>query len=217
MPSKIRLIANADKMIKFGVESVEMEVCCMKLTRRQLLVGLLGLGAGSALPVSWVTAKTRGTKSTFAPDRRLALAAATERILPGAIDAGVPDYIDYWMQRAPFEQFVEPLFRIGSVHLDRIARHEHGKVFARCSSKVQDDILRRFQKGEVRAKKFQSKAFFEHLVRFTLEGFLGDPKYGGNKNRIGWNFIGRPQGHPGCWWEPRDFRIDQGRLKGLPW
>jgi hypothetical protein len=46
---------------------------------------------------------------------------------------------------------------------------------------------------------------------------LGDPKYGGNKDRVGWKFIGRPQGHPGCWWEPRDFRIHQGKLNGLPW
>ncbi len=90
-------------------------------------------------------------------------------------------------------------------------------MFAACKPDQQDALLTRFQKGEVKARSFKSRQFFEHLVRFTLEGFLGDPKYGGNRDRVGWKFIGRPQGHPGCWWEPRDFDFELETDEGLPW
>ena len=32
--------------------------------------------------------------------------------------------------------------------------------------------------------------YFELLVILTLEGLLGDPSYGGNKNRAGWALVG---------------------------
>ncbi len=187
-----------------------------------MLVGLLGLGAGAGLSLGRLRARPadpiiKTLTSPFAPDRRRALAAATERVLPGAVEAGVPDYIDYWMRREPFASHVEPLFRIGAVHLDRLARAAHDKPFAACRPQQQDAILRRFQQGAVRAKRFHSNTFFEHLVRFTIEGFLADPSYGGNRDRVGWKFIGHPDGHPGCWWEPRQLDIHLGRMGGLPW
>jgi gluconate 2-dehydrogenase gamma chain len=41
--------------------------------------------------------------------------------------------------------------------------------------------------------------FFQRLVTLTLEGFLSDPQYGGNRNQVGWRFIGRTP----CWWAPK--------------
>lgn len=191
----------------------------MRMTRRQMLVGLLGLGAGAGLPwprrAGAAAAVVPG--SPFEPERRRALAAALERILPGAIDAGVPEFIDYWLAREPFSLFLEPQFRIGAVHLDRIARKQHQRAFADCGPEQQNAILKRFEKGELKAKNFQSKPFFEHLVRLTLEGFLGDPRYGGNRDRVGWKFIGRPEGHPGCWWEPRNVDLYRSTPGALPW
>ena len=187
----------------------------MRFSRRQVLVGLLGLGAGASLPLGRL-AGASAAQPVFEPDRRRALAAAAETVLPGAIEAGVPDYIDYWMAREPFVRFIQPLFRIGAVHLDRLANHDLHKAFADCQVEQRGAILDRFQKGEVKARRFDSRQFFEHLVRFTLEGFLGDPRYGGNRDRVGWKFIGRPEGHPGCWWEPRRFDLLVRERKGAP-
>ncbi len=172
------------------------------ITRRQMMVGLLGLGAGAGLPVK-LAARVRASGSPFEADRRRALSAAAERVLPGAVEAGVPEYIDYWMAREPFSHLVEPLLRIGAVHLDRIAGQEHSRAFADCKPGQQDAILKRFQAGELKLKKFDGRQFFEHLVRFTLEGFLGDPKYGGNRDLVGWKFIGRSE----CWWQPRNLDL----------
>jgi gluconate 2-dehydrogenase gamma chain len=129
------------------------------------------------------------------------LAAAAERILPGAIEAGVPEYMDYWLARQPFSVAPDwkPILKVGAVHLDRIARADHKRAFADCKPEEQDAVLTRFQQGGIKAKRFNSKAFFQRLVTLTLEGYLSDPKYGGNRDWIGWSFIGRTP----CWWAPK--------------
>jgi len=71
----------------------------MRLNRRQMILSLLAVPAVRLLP----RAAARGSVSAvFEPDRRRALAAAVERVLPGAIEAGVPEYMDYWLSRQPF-------------------------------------------------------------------------------------------------------------------
>ena len=43
----------------------------------------------------------------------------------------------------------------------------------------------------MQAKKGSGEAqFYENLLILTLEGFLGDPAYGGNKDKVGWALIG---------------------------
>ena len=34
--------------------------------------------------------------------------------------------------------------------------------------------------------------FFERLRSFTMMGFYGDPRHGGNKDRVAWRMIGVP-------------------------
>lgn len=185
-----------------------------------MLLSLLGLGAGTLLPRG-LRASSRASglpverpaRSPFEPDRRLALSAACERILPGAGEAGVMDHIDYWMGREPFSSFVRPLFKVGAIHLDRLSRQDFGKAYAHCQPEQQNALLARFQRGEIKARRFQSQAFFEHLLRFTLEGFLGDPKYGGNRGEVGWKLIGRSE----CWWQPRHMDYILRPDQGLPW
>lgn len=176
----------------------------MRLGRRQMLVSLLWLPAARLLPgcKSGLAKQSAPASSpAFEPDRRRALCAAVERILPGAQDAGVPEYMDYWLARQPFSVAPDwrPILNVGAVHLDRVARAEHRRAFCDCKPDQQDALLTRFQKGEVRAKRFDSGVFFQRLVTLTLEGFLSDPKYGGNRNEVGWRFIGRTP----CWWAPK--------------
>ena len=38
--------------------------------------------------------------------------------------------------------------------------------------------------------------FYDTLLTFTLEGFLGDPVYGGNQHRVGWALVGFDPGPP---------------------
>ncbi|MBW2702372.1 MAG: gluconate 2-dehydrogenase subunit 3 family protein [Deltaproteobacteria bacterium] len=191
----------------------------MRFSRRQMVLGLLGFGAGSKLGLGSMAFAasngprvTRPKKSAFPPDRRRTLAVAAERILPGATEAGVMDYIDYWMLREPFSAFVQPLFKAGAGFLEQQARAKHGKSFVHCKPEQQDAMIATLHQGTT-GKRFNGRGFFEHLVRFTMEGFLGDPKYGGNRNEVGWKFIGRKE----CWWQPRQLNLLLNPDKGLPY
>jgi gluconate 2-dehydrogenase gamma chain len=48
------------------------------------------------------------------------------------------------------------------------------------------------------------QSFFQNLMILTLEGFLGDPAYGGNKDHVGWKVVGFGT------WVPKDYQPDQG-------
>ena len=39
-------------------------------------------------------------------------------------------------------------------------------------------------------KKHEASDEFKTLRAYTIIGFLGDPKYGGNRDEIGWKYIG---------------------------
>jgi gluconate 2-dehydrogenase gamma chain len=190
-----------------------------RFSRRSCILGLLGLGSVGLWPRAG-RARAPGPAgadlapgSPFSEVERRALAAACERILPGALQAGVPAHLDHWMAREPFSRFLRPAFARAAGLMDAEARAAHGRAFAELEPEAQDAILRRFQAGEVQAKGFQPRSFFEHLVRFCLEGFLGEPRYGGNQDEVGWKWIG----HHACWWSPRRVDSLSHRGRALPY
>ena len=88
-------------------------------SRRQVLHGLAASGLLGVIrwPAVALASGKRPSSSPFEPDRRKTLAVATERVLPGAIEAGVPEYLDYWMVRHPFDRYIQKLFKMAAVHL----------------------------------------------------------------------------------------------------
>lgn len=186
-------------------QPAESGVCApehMGLSRREVLVGLAGV-TGTQLLGSCIlneskrSSETMGWLKQLPPDRRRALSAAVERILPGSVAAGALAFIDYWLRRPPMNTF-QHQFNIGGVLLNRTARQYCRTPFAGCSAEQQDAVLAQFQRGTV-SPRFNSKSFFERLATLTLESYLGDPKYGGNKERAGWKSIDWDP----CWWSPK--------------
>lgn len=123
------------------------------------------------------------------PQQRETLGAAVERILPtdqdpGAKEANVIEFIDRELLH-PSNASVSAVILSGIVALDRLSVRNGGQRFAALSVEEQDEILR-----EVYSKSKRGRDFVSFLVYLTLEGFLGDPKYGGNKDGVGWKLIG---------------------------
>ncbi len=175
----------------------------MKCSRRQVLVGFFGLASAGAVTGALGCRRKEPEagrpEAPFNPAELRALSAAMERVLPGAVEAGVVDHMRYWMAKDRVFAGVKKEFSLAVQHLDRVAHEMHGKDFAACAGEAQDAVLKRFQKGEVKGSGFDGAGFFGRLVTLTLEGFLGDPKYGGNRNGVGWEFIG----FKACWWSPK--------------
>jgi gluconate 2-dehydrogenase gamma chain len=171
-------------------------------TRRELLLGLAALAGLQALPGCKRDGAARRAPrpwlDSLPRDREPTLAAAVERILPGAAAAGALDFIDYWVRRPPLE-FMQHELDIAALHLDRTARQRFSKPFVAATAGEQDEVLASLRQGSLQSKHFDGQSCYRRLVVLTLESFLGDPKYGGNRDQEGWRFIG----HHACWWSPR--------------
>jgi gluconate 2-dehydrogenase gamma chain len=130
--------------------------------------------------------------------QRATLAAACERVLPrdddpGALDANVPVFVERQLQTPELKNV-----RVGFVQgLDILERRSRGRYqvgFAEAPPEKQDELLRQFKNMKSETGEAQ---FYELLLVFTLEGFLGDPSYGGNKDYVGWKLVGFGTSAPG--------------------
>jgi len=73
-----------------------------------------------------------------------------------------------------------------------VQAHFGNKTLAQLDDKSRDQVLQALEKGEIELPHASADAFFTMLVQNTVEGFLADPLYGGNRDFIGWKLIGFP-------------------------
>ncbi|MCC7054429.1 MAG: gluconate 2-dehydrogenase subunit 3 family protein [Gemmatimonadaceae bacterium] len=157
---------------------------------RREFVGLAALGA-AWLAAGTACARSDGTPAS-APLVHLTAAQAaqvdaiTARILPtddtpGAREAGVVSFIDQSLKGFAKQQ--APLFAEGLAALGEAVARQHGSTatFASLTAAQQDAMLRGIEKTP----------FFQAIRFATLAGFLSLPKYGGNRDYVGWDFIGQ--------------------------
>jgi gluconate 2-dehydrogenase gamma chain len=158
------------------------------------------------------------TYAFFTPAEAAFIEAAVARLIPrdelgpGAIEAGVPHYIDRqlagawgagerlyrsgpWREGEETQGYQLPftpaqLFRHA---LRAIDSHLAARgAFARLAPAEQDRFLKALEEGEVKLEPVPAKVFFEHLLDATVEGFFCDPAHGGNVGMVGWRLIGFP-------------------------
>ncbi len=137
------------------------------------------------------TGLTASKYRTFTTEEYAVVSAACERVLPkdadpGALDADVPVYIDRMLQSPVLHQMKED-FLSGTAALNRRANRMFKVGFAKAKPEQQDELLRIFKESPEGSGEAH---YYELLVVLTLEGFLGDPSYGGNKDGVGWALVG---------------------------
>lgn len=142
-----------------------------------------------AAPVRPVVATS--SHRTFTNEEWATLTAAVDRVLPkdedpGALEANVPEYIDRMLQTSQLEQ-MKSNFVPGLAALDRRAHGMFKLPFAQCSASQQDELITIFKNSP---EKSGEARWYEILVVLTMEGFLGDPSYGGNQGEVGWKTLG---------------------------
>jgi gluconate 2-dehydrogenase gamma chain len=128
---------------------------------------------------------------TFTNEEWATLVAACDRILPkdedpGALDANVPEYIDRMLQSEALQQ-MKANFVPGVAALDRRAQRMFQVPFAKARPEQQDELLEIFKNS---GEKTGEAKWYEMFVVLVLEGFLGDPSYGGNQGEVGWKLVG---------------------------
>ena len=134
---------------------------------------------------------------------------------PGALEAGVPEYIDrqmntpyasgaLWFMQGPFNADApaemgwqsklvpNQIYRLGIAATDEHCKKVHGSVFAGLDSATRDEVLKQLEAGAPQFESVPAKMFFSFLLQNTKEGFFCDPIHGGNKGMVGWTMIGFP-------------------------
>ncbi len=135
---------------------------------------------------------------TLTEDEAKTLAAACDQIVPpdrdpGAAQAGALEFID--RQLATRRKRDLPFWRAGVRGLDATARRLHGHAFAELPFDVQTALLQEVEQGAgVRSDwgGVDPAEFFDRLRDFTMMGFYGNPRHGGNKDRVSWKMLGVP-------------------------
>ena len=121
-------------------------------------------------------------RAALSDSARTTLAAALERLIPsdddtpGARETRVERYVTESLAGPLHEQL--PIYERGLMALDAEARSANGLGCAELHPDSLDGLLSRFERGDVQWPEAQE--FFELLRTHAIEGFLGDPRYGGN-------------------------------------
>jgi hypothetical protein len=125
-----------------------------------------------------------------------ALRAVCDRLLPGtpglipsASEAGVPEFVLEELQVPMFAK-VGAFVATGLEHLTEESKKQHGQLFQELAPADQDVLLRRFQENDVAIPDFSASRWFELVLTFALEGWLGPPSHGANKDAKTWDALG---------------------------
>jgi gluconate 2-dehydrogenase gamma chain len=72
------------------------------------------------------------------------------------------------------------------------SRKTYGHDFDRLDPDKRIEALKAMEEGNAAFGNLNSRAFFARLLALTMEGFFGDPIYGGNRNKASWKMLGFP-------------------------
>ena len=118
---------------------------------------------------------------------------------PGAKDAGAVQYIDRalsgWLVRNRWD------YVAGLQGVDESSELMFGAPFTNLSWDQQTKVLEAMELGEAPGRSWQklqigqpgaksSQSFFNLLVTHTMQGYYGDPSYGGNRHQGSWKMLG---------------------------
>jgi gluconate 2-dehydrogenase gamma chain len=161
-----------------------------------------GTPAQPAQPAAHDHATNGGSLGAFLnADDSATVAAFTERLMPGApgkpgaLDAGVLNYIDLALAGAYAD--LQDFYRRGLTALDGYCQKQHSKSFVALTAAQQDEVIGALEQGKASGFTWPSQqAFFNTLRTHTIEGMFADPVYGGNKDFAGWRLVGFPGAQP---------------------
>jgi gluconate 2-dehydrogenase gamma chain len=121
-------------------------------------------------------------------DRQLASAwgGGAKMYRAGPYTKGKPEQ-GYQLPLTPAE-----FFTAGIAAANVWSRKTYGHDFDRLDAGKRVEALKAMEEGKAEFENFSSRAFFVRVLAMTMEGFFGDPIYGGNRNKASWKMLGFP-------------------------
>jgi gluconate 2-dehydrogenase gamma chain len=174
---------------------------------------------GAAAPAATPTPRSEPLLLLNESEQAFVIAAVdtlipADELSPSGSDCGVAVYIDRqlasaWgggakMYRAgpyfkgkPEQGYQLPLtpaefMTTGIAAANEWSRKTYGHDFDRLDAERRVEALKAMEEGKAEFANFSSRAFFARLLALAMEGFFGDPIYGGNRNKASWKMLGFP-------------------------
>jgi gluconate 2-dehydrogenase gamma chain len=188
------------------------------LCKTIVLVPTFSIAACLPLSILRTSSAQAYSPKYFTQEEWAFLNAACARLIPtdengpGAVELGVPEFIDremdgpfghaaHWYMQGPFAPAVPELgyqspltpravYRAGIAAVDAHCRKMFSnKSFSELPATEQDSVLAGLEKGTLDFDNVSGKTFFGFLLQNTKEGYLADPIHGGNKNMESWKIF----------------------------
>jgi gluconate 2-dehydrogenase gamma chain len=165
-----------------------------RITRRKFIQVTTAAAAGSMVCCT----NKKSPWRYFTIEEGQTMAAICERIIPadqdpGATEAGVVNFIDLQLM-GPYKRH-RASYRQGIRGVEQASLEMFGHRFTELSPERQDDVLKELERGGAVGeawKDLSSKDFFSLILSHTMQGFYGDPRHGGNRERVSWKMLGLP-------------------------
>jgi gluconate 2-dehydrogenase gamma chain len=109
---------------------------------------------------------------------------------PGAREAGVVYYIDRAL--SGFMRDLQPLYRRGLETFADLAIARFGKPFADLDDETQRAFVDLVDGIATDSPDDFAGQFYRVVREHTVQGYFGDPAYGGNRDVAGWKLVGFP-------------------------
>ncbi|MBZ5544986.1 MAG: gluconate 2-dehydrogenase subunit 3 family protein [Acidobacteriia bacterium] len=182
-----------------------------KLMRREFLHRCAICAGVIALPPAWARLAAAATQhgahaatsatpapgplefKYLTPAQVAAIEAIAEQIIPadedpGAKWAGVVHYIDLGLA-GDLKEY-RPVYEAGLKRLAALTAEVSKESFPELDFATQTKVLERLEGDDaLEGSGASGREFFQLVRRHTVEGFFGDPKYGGNRETIGWKIL----------------------------
>ncbi len=172
------------------------------ISRRTFFNRLAALGALAACYPTAVLAERRaepvvaGDVDWLAQDPWKTLAAVQEHLFPaaqdgpGAADIGAIVYLRNTLENPAADGEDREFIFKGVGWLNELSSEQHQRPFTALDEAARETLLRETEQSRT------GRNWLSLLLTYLLEALLADPVYGGNRERIGWEWLEHQPGFP---------------------
>ena len=155
------------------------------MTRRVFILAVIGAGTALAL-----LPQNSKTDINIAPFKVIQAVQETffpkELKAPSALEFGATNYL---LKVSSHSSFLKSDLNFLLYGAELLINAQND--FLTMNPKERDEALRDFVNSSEKAENWASLLLF-----YTLEALLSDPIYGGNRNQLGWKWLGHHTGQP---------------------
>lgn len=167
-----------------------------ELSRRRFILSSALGAAAMQLPIGRIVGQQSNQQSVLDSNQKDILKSVQEILLPkdgngpGASVINALDYLIWVLSDAEKDPEEVQYIKDGIGWVDETAEEDRGKAYMELSQIEREQLI------EEISRESWGESWLSVILSFIFEALLCDPQYGGNPDRIGWNWLSHNPGQP---------------------